>query len=266
MSKITIYSQPPDGNWHYLHFDGACWPNPGGTLRYGYVIRTVLGTAGIRPDGSPSTEAPMPSEVHRGPVVVWRHGIGELPDKTYRKKDFQSANAAEYIGLVEGLRHALRLGIRRICVCGDSKLALNQMTGQWKCKAPHLKSLCNEARALHRCFTRITTCHVGRKGNEEADALADTVKWLKGESADHGLIRAGKGPEGFSGSENSAEPGAPGSRKTLYSVEQAAMIRWLGVTKRIGASSLSRIYGGNHGTISSVISGKTYSEVGEEDL
>ncbi len=47
-------------------------------------------------------------------------------------------NEAEYAGALAVLEHALSQGCARVCIYGDSKLVISQLTGRWKCKAANL--------------------------------------------------------------------------------------------------------------------------------
>jgi len=55
-------------------------------------------------------------------------------------------NVAEYRGLIEGMRRAGELGVRRLTVHGDSKLVIEQMKGAWRVRAEGLRALHDEAR------------------------------------------------------------------------------------------------------------------------
>nr|WP_246416719.1 bifunctional RNase H/acid phosphatase [Nocardioides luti] len=81
-------------------------------------------------------------------------------------------NVAEYSGLVAGLRlaeeHAPRAEIE---VRMDSKLVVEQMSGRWRVKQPHLQPLVEEAHQLAPAGTTYTW--VPREQNTHADRLAN---------------------------------------------------------------------------------------------
>jgi ribonuclease HI len=122
-----------------LHFDGGARGNPG-PAGFGYVLR--------RPDGE---------------------GLGQGGEAI----GVATNNVAEYRGLIAGLRHASRIGIRRLTVHGDSKLVIEQMRGAWRVRAEGLRALHEEARGLARSFDQIRFEHVRRAGNSDADRLAN---------------------------------------------------------------------------------------------
>jgi ribonuclease HI len=124
-----------------LHFDGGSRGNPG-PAGYGYVI--------ARADGER--------------IAAAGGAIGVATN-----------NVAEYRGLIEGMRHALELGIRQLTVHGDSKLVIEQMRGAWRVRAEGLHALHREAKELVRRFESVRFEHVPRAGNFEADRLANVA-------------------------------------------------------------------------------------------
>ncbi len=87
-----------------LHFDGSCWPNPGGVGAYGYTVHEY----GILADS--------------GNSVI---GEGEA----------MSNNHAEFYALYQGLRGCAKLlkkgELAHINVLGDSELVIKFMTGKY---------------------------------------------------------------------------------------------------------------------------------------
>lgn len=138
-----------------LYFDGACEPNPGGTGSWGYVLHG-------RPD-SPIT------------------GMGSIPTGPTTTN-----NVAEW--------HALGFGLRRVqkgfkedgwvypgllLIRGDSKLVVNQLTGEWACRAEHLIPLRDRCREiLEQIGIAWRAEWVPREDNTEADALSVDA-WCK---------------------------------------------------------------------------------------
>ena len=82
-------------------------------------------------------------------------------------------HVAEYEALITGLRLALGHGVLRIRVLLDSRLVVNQVNGDFKTGAEHLKPLWMSTHALMREFSNIKVLWVPRKQNGEADTLAD---------------------------------------------------------------------------------------------
>lgn len=94
-----------------LHFDGSCWPNPGGTAGYGYSLSL------------------------RDEVIDSGHGvIGTGPT--------MSNNLAEFYALDKGLCAFIRkhdtTGRHHLQVYGDSNLVIKIMGRHWRAKADKL--------------------------------------------------------------------------------------------------------------------------------
>lgn len=92
-------------------------------------------------------------------------------------------NVAEYTAVIEGLAFAKELGARSVTLRSDSLLLINQLTGRYRVKAPHLQPLHRRARSIAAGFERIAFEHVPREENVEADRLANqgVDEWLAGE-------------------------------------------------------------------------------------
>lgn len=129
--------------------DGAARGNPG-PAGIGVQITT--------PDGA------VVAEIARG--------IGEATN-----------NVAEYTAAIEGLTLARELGAQAVTVRSDSQLLVNQLTGRYRVKTPHLQPLHRRVRNLVAGFDRVSFEHVGRELNGEADRLANegVDAWLAGE-------------------------------------------------------------------------------------
>jgi len=82
-------------------------------------------------------------------------------------------NAAEYTGLIIGLKEAIKLGIKLLTVEGDSMLVIKQMKGEYKVKSVNLIDLYNEAKLLEKEFEYITFKHIYRENNKRADELSN---------------------------------------------------------------------------------------------
>jgi ribonuclease HI len=105
-------------------------------------------------------------------VAEIARGIGETTN-----------NVAEYTAVVEGLELATELNARTVTLRSDSQLLINQLTGRYRVKAPHLQPLHRRARSIAAGFERISFEHVPREENVEADRLANegVDRWLAGE-------------------------------------------------------------------------------------
>jgi ribonuclease HI len=83
-----------------------------------------------------------------------------------------SNNVAEYEALVNGLRIAIELGVRRLDACGDSQLVIDQVMKNSHCRDPKMEAYCDEVRRLEDKFYGLEVNHVARRYNETADELA----------------------------------------------------------------------------------------------
>ena len=82
-------------------------------------------------------------------------------------------NVAEYSGLIAGLRAATKEGASAAEVRMDSKLVVEQMSGRWQVKQPHLRPLAGEAAGLARELGEVIYTWVPRARNAHADRLAN---------------------------------------------------------------------------------------------
>jgi ribonuclease HI len=83
-----------------------------------------------------------------------------------------SNNVAEYEALVNGLRIAVELGVRRLDAQGDSQLAIDQVMKNSPCRDKKMEAYCDEVRRLEHKFYGLELNHVARRYNETADKLA----------------------------------------------------------------------------------------------
>jgi ribonuclease HI len=83
-----------------------------------------------------------------------------------------SNNVAEYEALVNGLRIAIELGVRRLDARGDSQLVIDQVMKNSHCRDTKMEAYCDEVRCLEDKFYRLELNHIARRYNETADELA----------------------------------------------------------------------------------------------
>ncbi len=102
-----------------------------------------------------------------------------------------SNNVAEYRGLIAGLTMAQTVAPDAdIEVRMDSKLVVEQMSGNWKIKHPDMRPLALEANGLAPFGTTYTWVpreqnkHADRLANEALDAMRSGVTWHTGEEPD----------------------------------------------------------------------------------
>jgi ribonuclease HI len=87
--------------------------------------------------------------------------------------DSHTNNYAEYMGLIEGLRMAVEMGVSDVVVQGDSKLVIKQMTGEFVVRSASLRPLWEEARRLLSSIPQHRFEHIPRSANARADELAN---------------------------------------------------------------------------------------------
>jgi ribonuclease HI len=83
-----------------------------------------------------------------------------------------SNNVAEYEALVNGLRIAVELGVRRLDARGDSQLIINQVMKNSHCRDRRMEAYCDEVWRLENKFYGLELNHIARRYNETTDELA----------------------------------------------------------------------------------------------
>jgi ribonuclease HI len=83
-----------------------------------------------------------------------------------------SNNVAEYEALVNGLRIAIELGVRRLDARGDSQLVIDQVMKNSHCRDPKMEAYCDEVWLLEDKFYGLELNHIARRYNETTDELA----------------------------------------------------------------------------------------------
>lgn len=81
-------------------------------------------------------------------------------------------NVAEYEAAIAGLGLAIAMGATSATLHGDSQLILRQLGGQYDVKAPALKALHAQAKALMAELGAVKLDWIPREKNAEADALS----------------------------------------------------------------------------------------------
>ncbi len=128
------------------YFDGACRGNPG---------ESGAGACIINDDGT----------------TAWEE---------CRALGKGTNNEAEYHALIMLLEEISRRGMKNVTVCGDSRLVVSQVTGEWKVKEDRLRILADRACSLVRENGAILEW-VPREQNALADALSNRA--LDGEKS-----------------------------------------------------------------------------------
>ncbi|MBN1692101.1 MAG: ribonuclease HI family protein [Dehalococcoidales bacterium] len=82
-------------------------------------------------------------------------------------------NQAEYQAIIAGLEDAVRLGAKNVSVKSDSKLAVNQINGNFKIKNTALRPLYQQVVQLIGKLEKFSITYIPREQNRQADALAN---------------------------------------------------------------------------------------------
>jgi probable phosphoglycerate mutase len=106
-------------------------------------------------------------------AVVRDADTGEVLREVAAAVGVATNNVAEYRGLIAALQAARELEPSAIEVRMDSKLVVEQMTGNWRVKHADMRTLAAEAAALVRTLPLVTFRHVRREQNQHADRLAN---------------------------------------------------------------------------------------------
>ena len=87
----------------------------------------------------------------------------------------QTNNYAEYEAIILALQKCIDLGLNKneVELRADSKLAVEQLSGNWKVKNENVRKQFVKVQALLKEFANIKFVHVPREQNKVADALAN---------------------------------------------------------------------------------------------
>ncbi|GAA0138666.1 hypothetical protein LIER_00368 [Lithospermum erythrorhizon] len=85
---------------------------------------------------------------------------------------------AEYQALILGLEATTELNNHQLDICGDSKLVINQLLGDYKVRKPELIPNHGYAKRLLQSIDLLSINHVLRKMNKQADALTGLASSL----------------------------------------------------------------------------------------
>lgn len=85
----------------------------------------------------------------------------------------QTNNYAEYMAIIDALRHAKEFGADEVDMYMDSELAVKQLNGEYRVKNPGLAPLFLEVHNLKLGFRKVRFAHVRRERNKDADRLVN---------------------------------------------------------------------------------------------
>jgi ribonuclease HI len=107
-----------------------------------------------------------------GAGLLFISPLGKYVRYVIRLRFLASNNVAEYEALVNGLRIAIELGVRRLDARGDSQLIIDQVMKNSHCRDRKMEAYCDKVRRLEDKFYGLGLNHVARRYNETADELA----------------------------------------------------------------------------------------------
>jgi ribonuclease HI len=147
-----------------------------------------------------------------------------------------SNNVAEYEALVNGLRIAIELGVRRLDARGDSQLVIDQVMKNSHCRDPKMEAYCDEVRRLEDKFHGLVVNHIARRRNETADELVNIASGRTTVPSDvfsrdlhHPLVKTDDTPEREKASAlpeaPSAHPEAPSAQPEAPSAPEGEALR-----------------------------------------
>lgn len=84
-------------------------------------------------------------------------------------------NVAEYAAIISALKKARELDATEVECLADSKLVIEQLSGNWKVKEPNLQKMWLEAWNLLQSFKQYKLKHILRAKNAEADAEVNKI-------------------------------------------------------------------------------------------
>lgn len=103
-------------------------------------------------------------------------GSGKLLYEEGKYIGIATNNVAEYTAVLEALKYVKKnYGEKQleIGLFADSKLVVEQLSGRYKMKSPHLRLIFDEIRILGLELGGLIYTHVPRSKNTEADRLAN---------------------------------------------------------------------------------------------
>ena len=105
---------------------------------------------------------------------VYVEADGDRPaEELFEPLGPQTNNVAEYSALLLALTRASELGAQEVEIQSDSRLLVEQVNGNFRVKAEHLKPLVFDAVKRAKAFRRFSIRHIPREKNKKADRLAN---------------------------------------------------------------------------------------------
>ena len=87
----------------------------------------------------------------------------------------QTNNFAEYTAVIMALKISAENHISHLLLKSDSEFLIKQLTGLYKVKSQHIKTLYQECKKWEQKISKVTYEHVRREYNKRADELANLI-------------------------------------------------------------------------------------------
>lgn len=101
---------------------------------------------------------------------------GEIVERRFKALGIATNNIAEYTAAFLGITRAIELGATEIELRADSKLVIEQLSGNYKIKNAQLKEIFLDIQdAIGKWGGKISFTHVYREQNMEADRLSNVA-------------------------------------------------------------------------------------------
>ncbi len=101
---------------------------------------------------------------------------GSITERRFKYLGIATNNIAEYTAWYLGITRAIELGATEIELRADSKLMIEQLSGNYKVKNPELKKIWLQIHeSISHWWGVITFTHVYREDNTEADRLSNVA-------------------------------------------------------------------------------------------
>jgi ribonuclease HI len=99
-----------------------------------------------------------------------------ITERRFKYLGIATNNIAEYMGGLLGIQRGIELGATEIELRADSKLMIEQLSGNYKVKNPELKKIWLQIHEmLSNWWGKIIFTHVYREDNREADRLSNVA-------------------------------------------------------------------------------------------
>jgi ribonuclease HI len=101
---------------------------------------------------------------------------GNIVEKRFKYLGIATNNIAEYTAILLGVRRAIELGATSLEIRADSKLAIEQLSGNYKIKNEELKKIYTQIHGILADWKgNIVFTHIPREKNKEADRLSNVA-------------------------------------------------------------------------------------------